>query len=153
MVYIAHRGNTNGKFESYENEPMYIDKAISAGFDVEVDVWMMGGVLFLGHDKPQYGVTQHWFNERYERLWIHCKNVEAMEWFNMISGFKYFWHTTDNYTLISNGMVLVKPGEKLIENSICCMPEMGYIGDITKCYAIMTDNIKEYEIYNSRVYN
>jgi len=29
MVLISHRGNTNGKFESYENEPMYIDKAIS----------------------------------------------------------------------------------------------------------------------------
>jgi hypothetical protein len=146
MVYIAHRGNTNGKFESYENEPMYIDKAISEGFDVEVDVWMVEGILFLGHDEPQYGVIQHWFNERYNRLWIHCKNVEAMEWFNMIGGFKYFWHTTDNYTLISNGMVLVKPGEKLIENSICCMPEMGYIGDITKCYAIMTDDIGKYKI-------
>ena len=52
MVLISHRGNTNGKFESYENEPMYIDKAISDGFDVEIDVWMVEGQLFLGHDIP-----------------------------------------------------------------------------------------------------
>jgi len=141
MKWIAHRGNINGKFESYENEPAYIDKAISEGFDVEIDVWMIDGVLFLGHDEPQYGVSQLWFNERYERLWIHCKNVEAIEWFNMIGGFNYFWHTNDDYTLISNKIVLVKPGQKLIENSICCMPEWGYVGDITKCYAIMTDEI------------
>ena len=47
MILISHRGNTNGKFESYENEPMYIDKAISDGFDVEIDVWMTDGQLFL----------------------------------------------------------------------------------------------------------
>ena len=77
MILISHRGNTNGKFESYENEPAYIDKAISEGFDVEIDVWMIEGVLFLGHDKPQYGVSQHWFSERYEKLWIHCKNIRT----------------------------------------------------------------------------
>ena len=62
MVLISHRGNTNGKFESYENEPMYIDKAISQGFDVEIDVWMIDGILFLGHDKPQYGINYNQFS-------------------------------------------------------------------------------------------
>ena len=39
MILISHRGNINGKFKSWENEPTYIDKAISEGYDVEVDVW------------------------------------------------------------------------------------------------------------------
>lgn len=145
MRWIAHRGNINGKIEEYENYPAYIDSAIKAGYDVEVDVWVIDGVLLLGHDEPQYGVTQHWFNERSEKLWIHCKNVEAIQWFNLIGGFNYFWHQADDYTLISNGVVLVKPGANLIANSICCMPEMGLVGDITKCYAVMTDEILKYK--------
>ena len=67
MDLIAHRGNTNGSFESYENEPMYIDKAIQEGFDVEVDVWYVDGVLYLGHDKPQYGINFRWFRFKWSR--------------------------------------------------------------------------------------
>jgi len=56
MILISHRGNINGKFESYENEPTYIDLALSKGYDVEIDVWYVDGLLYLGHDKPQYGI-------------------------------------------------------------------------------------------------
>lgn len=152
MVYIAHRGNVNGRVESYENQPAYIDRAIELGYDVEIDMWWVDGRTYLGHDEPQYEVDDEWLSQRADKLWVHCKNVELLNWIRNTILY-YFWHTNDDYTLISNKMVLVKPGQKLIENSICCMPEMGYIGDITKCYAIMTDNIKEYEIHNSRVHN
>ena len=70
MKLISHRGNTNGRLESWENEPTYIDMAISKGFDVEVDVWYAGGTLFLGHDKAQYGVDFRWFIDRILKLWI-----------------------------------------------------------------------------------
>ena len=50
MLLISHRGNINGKFESYENEPNYIDKALSLGYDVEVDVWFVDDNFYLGHD-------------------------------------------------------------------------------------------------------
>ena len=36
MILIAHRGNTNGH-NLLENEPSYIDLAISKDFDVEID--------------------------------------------------------------------------------------------------------------------
>ena len=57
MIYIAHRGNINGKFESYENEPNYIDRAIELGYDVEIDLWWVDGRTYLGHDEPQYEVS------------------------------------------------------------------------------------------------
>jgi hypothetical protein len=152
MKWIAHRGNINGINVERENHPDYIDEAISLGYDVEIDMWWIDGRTYLGHDEPQYEVDDEWLAERLDKLWVHCKNIELLNWI-VNTSLNYFWHTNDDYTLISNKMVLVKPGEKLIENSICCMPEMGYIGDITKCYAIMTDNIKEYEIHNSRVHN
>ena len=91
MIYISHRGNINGKIEEYENYPKYIDNAIDLGYDVEIDVWMVEGVLLLGHDEPQYGITQQWLNERVHKLWIHCKNIEAVEWFYAIKSFNYFW--------------------------------------------------------------
>jgi hypothetical protein len=141
MKWIAHRGNINGKNEHFENHPLYIDEALNLGYDVEVDIWMKDSILFLGHDDAEYIVTQQWLEKRANNLWIHCKNSNAIEWFNSIDGFTYFWHENDDYTLLSNGKVLVKPGAKLIKNSICCMPEMGLNGDITNCFAIMTDNI------------
>jgi len=64
MIYIAHRGNTNGKFESYENEPNYIDMAIKKGFDVEIDIWCIDNLIYLGHDKPQYGIDFGWLRDR-----------------------------------------------------------------------------------------
>lgn len=151
MVYIAHRGNVNGKNIKRENHPDYINEAISLGYDVEVDARYIDGDWWLGHDEPQYRIrTDFLFNPK---LWIHCKNWLALNEFRKWHSTNYFWHENDDYTIIATGKVLVKPGKELIENSICCMPEMGYIGDITKCYAIMTDNIKEYEIHNSRVHN
>jgi len=64
MRLISHRGNINGKFESYENEPNYIDLAIKKGYDVEVDIWYIGNILYLGHDKPQYEIDFRWIRDR-----------------------------------------------------------------------------------------
>jgi len=144
MILISHRGNTNGKFESYENEPNYIDKAISEDYDVEVDIWMLKGSLYLGHDNPRYGVTQHWLNQRADKLWIHCKNIEAVEWFSLIQSFNYFWHQEDTLTLTSKGYIWVYPGKQPIKNSIAVMPEI-YNDDITQCLGICSDYIQNYK--------
>lgn len=144
LILISHRGNTIGKFESYENEPNYIDKAISEGYDVEIDVWMIDGVLFLGHDKPQYGITQMWMNERYQHLWIHCKNIEAMEWFNTIGGFNYFWHQEDTITLTSKGYMWVYVGKQPIKGSIAVMPELNN-EDVSHCMGVCSDYIENYK--------
>jgi hypothetical protein len=147
MIYIAHRGNINGKFESYENEPNYIDRAIELGYDVEVDLWMVEGVLFLGHDKPQYGIIQQWLNSRFDKLWIHCKNIEAMEWFNLIDGFNYFWHEEDTVTLTSRGAMWVYPGKQPIKGSIAVMPELKN-DNISECLGICSDYVKKYKDEN-----
>ena len=144
MIYIAHRGNIDGKNESLENHPDYITKALKLGYNVEVDVRYIDGGWWLGHDEPQYRIRPDFLFS--PKLWIHCKNFEALEQFRKWHSTNYFWHQNDDYTIIATGKVLVKPGSKLIENSICCMPEMGYIGNILQCYAIMTDDIEKYKI-------
>lgn len=148
MILISHRGNTNGKFESYENEPTYIDKAIQEGFDVEVDVWYVDSQLYLGHDKPQYGVDFRWFRDRITRLWIHCKNVEAIEFFAKVEyQFNFFWHETDTITLTSKNYIWAYPGKQPIMGSIAVMPET-YNDDIINCAGICSDNLKKYENFN-----
>jgi hypothetical protein len=144
MIYISHRGNINGKIKETENKPEYIDEAIKLGFDVEIDVWMVEGVLLLGHDEPQYGISQYWLNERHSKLWLHCKNIEAMEWFNMVGGFNYFWHEEDTVTLTSKGFIWAYPGKQPINRSIAVMPEI-YNDNISECLGICSDNILKYK--------
>jgi hypothetical protein len=152
MILISHRGNIDTKNPYLENKPEYIDKALNLGYNVEIDVWVVEGVLYLGHDEPQYGITQHWLNERYKHIWIHCKNIEAMEWFNVIDGFNYFWHEEDTITLTSRGVIWAYPGKQPIKNSIAVMPEM-YNDNISACVGICSDNISKYKNENISSYN
>jgi len=143
MILIAHRGNIDGRIPSRENHPDYINEAIKEGYDVEIDVWWTSDGWYLGHDEPQYKVYSDFFFN--PKLWIHCKNAAALERFNKWNNLKYFWHANDDYTLISNGMIWVYPGKELLKNSICCMPEWGYGGDLSICYAVCTDEILKYK--------
>jgi len=145
MILISHRGNLNGRFESYENEPTYIDLAISKGYDVEIDVWYVDGILYLGHDNPQYGVDFRWFRDRISKLWIHCKNIEALLYFKE-SGYdiNYFWHQEDDVTITSLGFFWTYPGKKLTNNSIAVMPETKQFDNILISYGICSDYIQLY---------
>ena len=145
MILISHRGNINGKFESYENEPTYIDKAISEGYDVEVDVWYKDKMLWLGHDKPDYGIDFRWFRDRIGKLWVHCKNVEAVVYFKECGyDVNYFWHEEDTLTLTSHNYLWVYPGKQPIRNSIAVMPEV-HNDDVFQCLGICSDYIEKYK--------
>jgi len=146
MKLISHRGNINGRFESYENEPTYIDKAIKEGYDVEIDVWFVDNVLFLGHDKPQYKVDFRWFKDRLIKLWIHCKDLESMVFLAECGyEFNYFWHQEDDVTLTSKKYIWTYPGKKLTSKSIAVMPEITTNWNIDNCNGICSDKISEYK--------
>jgi hypothetical protein len=150
MKLIAHRGNINGRFELYENEPTYIDLAIKKGYDVEVDVWYVDKILYLGHDKPDYSVDFRWFCDRIGKLWIHCKNLEAISFFNSnfeSYPFNYFWHDNDDVTLTSFNYIWAYPGKQPIKNSIAVLPEI-HEDDVSNCIGICSDYVEKYENEN-----
>lgn len=125
MKYISHRGNIDGKSIYLENTQEYIDTAISVGFNVEVDVWIIDSELYLGHDKPSQQVQFDWLFYRKEKLWIHCKNLEAFLFFkNKTWELNYFWHQNDDFALTSQGYLWTYPNKPLSEYSIAVMPEM-----------------------------
>jgi hypothetical protein len=145
MILISHRGNTNGILESWENEPTYIDMAIKKGFDVEVDIWYKDKILWLGHGKPQYGGVNQFIKERLNKLWIHCKNIEAIEFFQSCGwDVNYFWHEKDTLTLTSQNYIWVYPKKQPILNSIAVMPELNN-DDISQCLGICSDYIEKYK--------
>ena len=144
MILISHRGNINSKIESAENKPKYIEDALFLEYDVEIDVWVINNVLFLGHDAPKYSITDDWLNNLSKKLWIHCKNIKAVEWFNNSQKFNYFWHQEDTLTLTSLGIIWAYPGKQPIKNSIAVLPEM-YNDDINGCMGICSDYIERYK--------
>lgn len=109
MKLIAHRGNINGKAENAENRPIYIESAILLGYEVEVDIWFVDNKFWLGHDAPEYPVTDKWILKNANHLWFHCKNVDAVNMFLDLDidggGFQYFWHENDRLSITSQGYI------------------------------------------------
>ena len=147
---ISHRGNMRGRLEGRENEPIYIDDAITKGFNVEVDAWVLPekkNIISLGHDNPQYDVTYDFFIDRVDKLWIHCKNIDSLEEFQSnaeLSKCNYFWHEGDTVTLTSKGYIWAHVGRQPIKHSIAVMPEI-YNEDISECIGTCSDYIEKYK--------
>lgn len=132
MKYIAHRGNTHGPKPELENSPDYIDKAIEHGFDVEIDIWYVDEVFYLGHDEPQYKIDIKYILDRYARLWCHCKNLQALDQLLPYRLLNVFVHDKDMATLTSQNHVWTYPGSTYYtRNSICVMPEWEATCDVS----------------------
>jgi hypothetical protein len=142
MILISHRGNINGRVASMENTPEYIDNAIRLNYDVEIDIWYIDGKIYLGHDEPQYEINYDWLNNRLDKLWIHCKNVDSLCWIKN-TNLHYFWHESDTVTLTSKNYIWAFPGKQPINDSISVMPEINN-DDISKCIGICSDYVSKY---------
>lgn len=143
---IAHRGNINGPNPERENAPDYIQEALDAGYDVEVDLWHVDGKWFLGHDEPKYEIDPRFLVN--ENLWIHCKNTAALDeiqmMMNVLSRLRkpnYFWHEEDERTLTSQGLIWTYPGKELAHLSIAVLPERFPDWDISKAIGFCSDYI------------
>jgi hypothetical protein len=125
LILISHRGNLQGPNKSRENSTSQIDLVLSLGLDCEIDVWIINKEIFLGHDSPMEMVSLEWLIERSSRLWIHCKNLDSLEFFvNSSLSLNYFWHQNDDYTLTSRGFIWAFPGKPLSSSSILVLPEL-----------------------------
>jgi hypothetical protein len=126
MILISHRGNINGKHTERENHPSYIDEAIEAGYDVEIDIWCVNGKLWLGHDEPQHLIDIHWLENRSPSLWIHCKDMNSLSYFNEYSNtksnqFNYFSHDVDMGVLTSHNYIW---STHLYDRGVLVLPEV-----------------------------
>ena len=142
MKLIAHRGNLEGPNPDKENHPDYITTALKSGHDVEVDVWYKNKKWYLGHDNPIYQVKYDFLAER--KFWLHAKNGDAFHLLLQDFTLNIFWHTNEDWVLTSKRYIWTYPTKQLYPESVCVMPELGWMGDLTKCHAVCTDFVKEF---------
>lgn len=145
MKLISHRGNLSGPNPEQENQPKYIAEALKQGYDVEIDVWFKDDKFMLGHDKPQYEFPFELIDQHHPKLWIHCKNIDALSKLNELdpngSKVNYFWHENDLGVLTSKSYIW---STNLINNSILVMPELFDKQPIETTIGICSDYIKNY---------
>jgi hypothetical protein len=145
-MLIAHRGNTEGCISELENDPAYIEKAISQGFMAEVDLWKDGERLYLGHDDGQYDVPSSWLFRRNQDLLVHCKNKDAFD-HALRNGLHAFWHTDEDYVLTSKGYCVGYPGKLSVGTRfILAVPER-YWENVLDCkpfitFGVLSDYVK-----------
>ena len=142
MKLIAHRGNLEGPDPSTENQPTKIEACLDSGYDVEVDVWYDDeGKLWLGHDAPQYEVTWWWLAGRSNHLWIHCKDFPTLHEFTTnTSGYNYFWHQGDDYTLTSKNYIWSSPGKPFTSQTVMVIENVEDVKEYD-CYGICSDYV------------
>jgi len=142
MKFIAHRGNVSG-MSMEENWTTHILKALSMGFDAEIDVWYVNGLWYLGHNFPQHLVPIAFL--LLEGLWIHCKNIVAL---NILvdKSVNCFFHSTDAVTLTSQGYLWTYPGKKLYSKSIAIVHSIPdyTLDELRTCYGVCSDNVQFY---------
>jgi hypothetical protein len=143
MLLISHRGNINGSNTNTENSIPQIAIAMRHGFDVEVDVRLLGNDWYLGHDYAQYKIEQSFLQEHAEKLWCHAKNVEALEKMLELK-LNCFWHQDDQYTLTSRGIVWAYPNY-YCKGAVLVMPAKEFLDNLKESiYGICIDNPQNY---------
>lgn len=142
-LFISHRGNLSGPNPSRENQPSYIQETLDLGYNVEVDVWMIQDTFYLGHDKPEYIVDQSFFNN--SNIWIHCKNLAALDELILEPDINCFANDKDDYVLTSKCYIWIQRKIKLTNNCIAVLPERIKDWDLKNCAGICSDHILSYE--------
>lgn len=130
MRIIAHRALLNGPDPVLQNRPDQVMRALSLGYDVEIDLWRIGDAWMLGHDGPEHPVTWQMLSD--PRLWIHCKNIEALHYLHGHGdAHQYFWHEGDLVTLTSRMIMWTYFGKPETKHAmaVCVMPEVTYQWD------------------------
>ena len=140
MILISHRGNINGRNPNLENGQRYCQKAIDAGYNVEIDVHFYDGILWTGHDRPQYRVDDDFLLQ--EEVWCHAKDIMALRRLLELETHCFF-HQNDPVTLTSKGYMWTYPPQPLTEKSICVKPEVQLIA-LKHSAVICSDVIEKY---------
>ena len=143
MKLIAHKGNINGPDPSKENTPEQIEWCIDNGYDVEIDIRYNpdNDKFYLGHDQYQYEVNWWWLAGKSDHLWIHCKDLTTLHEFTAnTSGYNYFWHQGDDYTLTSRGQIWASSGKPYKNDTVIVVENPEDVKEYD-CYGICSDYV------------
>ena len=151
MKLIAHRGNIDGPNIERENSPEYLAEALALGYDIEIDLWLMEGSLFLGHDMLEYEISERYLNTIRDSAWIHCKNLLALDFCRRSDYYNCFSHNEDDAVLTSKGFIWAYPGKEVASSKcIIVSPEREERYQDLRIpksfYGVCSDYVKDIEI-------
>ena len=135
MILISHRGNLSGPDPEKENHPAQICKALSLGYNCEIDLWRENSKWYLGHDSPKHEVSINLLCR--PNLWIHTKNLAALN--SIPRYFNFFWHQTDDFALTSKHFIWTFPEKKTCEKSIIVDTNKNWKEKNYECFGVCTD--------------
>jgi len=148
MLFISHRGALSGPNPKLENTLSFISDAMNLGYQVEVDVWMIGEDFYLGHDEPEHYITVHDLEAISSKAIFHAKNDTVLQYLTT-TNFHYFSHETDSVVLTSKQWLWYYPGVNPVlkpnNKAIAVMPENGKAFGMSSFYGICTDKILHYK--------
>ena len=145
MKIISHRGNITGRNLDFENDPVYVKKALAHGYDVEIDVWNQNNKLYLGHDTPQHEVDLDYL--RNKKFWCHAKNLEALKLL-LDEKIHCFWHQEDDYTVTSKGYIWTYPGKHVTSRSVIVCRDTDQLNELeTTPHGICVDDVSKVDEY------
>jgi hypothetical protein len=148
MIIISHRANINGPNKFEENTFSAVIKCLTQyNLHVEIDIHVQDEIISFGHDSFNIETIidlysfRSAFSKHKDRLWIHCKNLEALIYCQKnLSAYNYFGHNNDEFVLTSKKYIFTRPGTTAGKNVICVMPELIKDSiDITKYAGVLTD--------------
>ena len=100
---------------------------------------------YISTDPNRIKVSEINYNFLFNRnFWLHAKNGDAFNILLQDCTLNVFWHTTEDWVLTSKHYIWTYPNKTLYPESICVLPEQGWVGDIKKCYGVCTDYVIEF---------
>lgn len=144
---IAHRGLLDT--QTYENNPCLIENNLRqhSWLHAEIDVWYLRGELRCGHEEDKtYLLMQSFLDCFKSRLLIHCKNIDAFNYFSNVQGFNYFMHDKDPIGITNQGHIVCNYGIYLNNPKAIWHPQSPTPGkcmsleNAKKVYGILTAN-------------
>lgn len=151
MKTICHRGNMFGPNPEKENEPSYIQEALKSGYDVEVDVWLKDGELYLGHDGPTYKTSRYLLQNK--RVWVHCKDVTTYLELSKFSNINCFFQNNDDIVKTSQGYFWAHSKCQSFNDQTVVTDLEAKTWNQPKPYAICSDYIVEGTTINTLPFN
>lgn len=134
-ILISHRGNLNGSSD-FENSRENIKYLLNLGVFCEIDVWLINGDFFLGHDHPKELIRESFLEN--DRLFVHAKNTPALDKMLRNSKIHCFWHQKDSHVITSKGFIWQEGYHNLTDKTI--VVDLSKNPDYNaKCYGICVD--------------
>ena len=84
-------------------------------------------------------------SENKEKFWIHCKNLEALNFMLVQKDFNFFWHQEDDYTLTSKGYIWTYPNQPVLAKNIIVIEGKIKKSELPECYGICSDFVEVYK--------